>query len=66
MYDPELRRTPRELATTQQVLDLCAVASSRAAAVRMCQPIGMWPERSALLEKVCPARSRQGNTTDGH
>ena len=50
MYDPELRRTPRDLATTQQVLDLCTVASSRAAAVRMCQPIGMWPERSALLD----------------
>ena len=50
MYDPELRRTPRDLANTQQVLDLCTVASSRAAAVRMCQPIGMWPERSALLD----------------
>ena len=50
MFDPELRRQPRELATTKRVLDECVVASSRAAAVRMCQPIGMWPERSALLD----------------
>ena len=50
MFDPELRRKPRDIAATMRVLDQCVVSGTRAAANRLCQPIGMWPERSALLD----------------